>query len=56
MNYIIPAEVRDALVRYLGERPYREVHRAVADLLALEPVKPADPPASPMTDEAATGQ
>jgi hypothetical protein len=46
--YILPAEVRDALLRYLMTRPYGEVADGVAALMALERV--AD---GPSEDEAA---
>lgn len=38
-NYILPAQLRDELVRYLGTRPYQEVHQVIQFLLQLQVVK-----------------
>lgn len=36
-NLIIPAAIRDALVRYLQRRPYEEVHEVMPYLISLAP-------------------
>ena len=35
-NYIIPGEVRDAILRYLGERPHKEVEIGILALRSLK--------------------
>lgn len=51
--YILPAQARDELLRYLGNRPYREVATGFQALLDLKPLDgdpkpldgdPSDPP------------
>lgn len=36
--YVLPAEVRDGVLRYLAARPYAEVHEGIQALLALTPI------------------
>lgn len=36
-NLIMPASLRDALLAYLQERPYKEVEHGIAALRLLEP-------------------
>jgi hypothetical protein len=40
--YILPGEVRDTILTYLGNRPYREVASGVQALLDLKPVPVLD--------------
>jgi len=42
-QFILPENIRDALVNYLASRPYKEVADGVQALLALKEVAP--PPA-----------
>lgn len=37
-HYLLPVEVRDAILRYLVTRPYGEVAEGVQALLELAPV------------------
>lgn len=37
-RYILPAAVRDAVLNYLGRRPYNEVASGMKALLDLEPL------------------
>lgn len=41
-NLIIPREVRDALVRYLAQRPWQEVQEVMPTLIALPPLEVKD--------------
>jgi hypothetical protein len=43
-NLIIPASLRDAVVEYLANRPWKEVHQVMPHLinLAAAPVPPAE--------------
>jgi hypothetical protein len=44
-TYLLPAEVRDAILTYLGNKPYREVAsgmKALLDLPTLTPKPEAD--------------
>lgn len=52
-SYILPAEARDELLRYLGNRPYREVatgFQALLDLKPLEDEAPAAAADEPVSD------
>jgi hypothetical protein len=40
MTFLLPAEVRDAVLRYLVTRPYSEVAEGVRALLDLKPAPP----------------
>lgn len=42
VTYALPAELREALLKYLAQRPYAEVAEGVAQLSALQPI-PAPP-------------
>lgn len=42
--YLLPAELRNALMQYLGQRPFVEVAGAIASLQQLQK---APPPAAP---------
>jgi hypothetical protein len=43
VTYALPAELREALLKYLVQRPYAEVAEGVAQLSALQPIPaPAD--------------
>ena len=42
--YALPHELREALLKYLVQRPYAEVAEGVAQLSALQPI-PAAPDA-----------
>jgi hypothetical protein len=50
--YILPAEVREAILNYLGNRPYREVATGVNALLALAPLpdEPESESGTPVLD------
>lgn len=37
-TYLLPAEVRDAVLTYLGNKPYREVASGMKALLDLKPL------------------
>jgi hypothetical protein len=41
--FLLPAEVRDAILNYLGNRPYREVAQGMQALLDLKPLPEPDP-------------
>ena len=45
-NYILPENVREGLLGYLGRRPYSEVHSGMKALLELQPLD------EPQSDEA----
>lgn len=38
LSYILPAEAREELLRYLGNKPYREVALGMQALLDLKPL------------------
>lgn len=40
--FLLPAEARDALLAYLGNRPYREVAQGMQALLDLFPLPEPD--------------
>ncbi len=42
-HYRIPAELLQAIVAYLAQRPYAEVTEAIQALRALEPCDPKEP-------------
>lgn len=46
-HVLLPAQMRDGLVQYLGTRPYREVCDAIQALMALQPPAPAAAPTQP---------
>lgn len=45
-NYLLPARVRDAIVNYLGTRPYSEVAQGIGALMSLEAAASVAPPES----------
>jgi hypothetical protein len=50
-NFILPENIREALLGYLGRRPYSEVHSGVKALLELEPLGGPEPEAAPSDPE-----
>lgn len=42
-NLIIPASLRDAVVEYLANRPWKEVHQVMPHLINLEAAEKKDP-------------
>lgn len=46
-NLLLPAHIRDALMRYLALRPWHEVHEVMPHLMNLKsaPEAPEQPPA-----------
>lgn len=38
-SYVLPAEVREELLRYLGNKPYREVASGMLALINLQPLE-----------------
>lgn len=49
-NYILPAQVREELLRYLGNKPYREVAQGFQALVDLKPLD-GDAPPDPSAEE-----
>jgi hypothetical protein len=47
MTYLLPADLRDALLKYLSERPYQEVVEGISALVALEPAPEPQPEETP---------
>jgi hypothetical protein len=45
--YILPVAARDALMAYLGNKPYREVWQGMTALMGLETVEEPDPEPEP---------
>lgn len=43
-SYILPENIREALLSYLGRRPYQEVRQGMQALLDLESIDEADAP------------
>jgi hypothetical protein len=41
-NFLLPENVREALLSYLGRRPYNEVFSGITALLSLKPVEEPD--------------
>jgi len=52
MNYILPENVREGLLSYLGRRPYNEVFSGMKALLDLQPL---DAPAEEAKSDEAPG-
>lgn len=42
--YALPESVRDGLIKYLAEQPWKEVHQGMAALLALTPLEQPSAP------------
>ncbi len=39
-TYVLPEELRTALLQYLAQRPYQEVAQAIAALMKLQEIEP----------------
>lgn len=49
-SYILPAEAREELLRYLGNKPYREVASGMLALINLQPFEEDEAPPGEVSD------